>query len=165
MADHQSFMHGSRQECTYHMLLPCAPETAFKVFEREIDRWWPMEYRFSEMGQGVVGMEAREGGLCFEDLPDGRRLIWGTVLKRLPGDSLRIAWQISPNSLLIPLPEEAGEVIFRFAPVGNNTRFEVKHVHFERYGEGWPGYLEAMSSGAGWAFILRGFKKRIQNDR
>ncbi len=145
--------------CKKEIVLPASSQRAYAYFLESIDNWWPAEYRFSQ--EGILGIEPLVGGGCFEDVDDGRRLRWGTILELEEGAKIVLAWQISPKRLLIKQPEEAGIVTIQFLDVEDGTYLKLVHSHFERYGEGWREYLRAMNSSAGWAYCLSKLKTAI----
>lgn len=60
--------------------LPCAAARAFDIFMRDTTPWWPGSDSVSA-GAGAVPqaviIEAKQGGVVFEILHDGRRTDWG----------------------------------------------------------------------------------------
>ncbi|WP_068318244.1 SRPBCC domain-containing protein [Polycladidibacter hongkongensis] len=143
--------------CVARVRLPHPPALVYDAFTTRIDAWWPSDYRFSPE-EGILGLELEAGGGCYEDVEDGRRIRWGTILAAEQGKRLQLAWQISPLRLLINAPEAAGEVTVTFLgdknEAGEGTMLELTHDHFDRYGENWQDYLNAMASPAGWSFCL-----------
>ena len=147
--------------CRLQLTLPASPQDVFSMFMERLDRWWPAEYKFSPQ-DGIMGIEPLVGGACYEDLEDGRRLRWGTLLELEEGALIAFAWQLSPKRQLIKDPQQAGVVRIKLLPSPQGTELMLLHEHFERYGEGWRDYMQAMNSSVGWAYCLRGLEKAVQ---
>lgn len=131
------------------------PEHAFSVFTDGLATWWPAEYTWSAGVLDTIGIEPREGGLCFEVGPYGFRVDWGRVLMWEPPKRLVFAWQISPRREPVPDPAKASEVEVRFEPEGPaSTRVEFEHRDLARHGGESTDYLAALASPGGWPYIL-----------
>lgn len=133
----------------------CPLEEAFARFVDDLARWWPREYTWSGDVLEKIGIEPREGGMCFEVGPHGFRCDWGRVLAFEPPHRLELSWQIGPNREPVPDEQAASTVELRFAPEGDQaTRVEFEHRGFERHGESADAYREALASEQGWPYIL-----------
>jgi uncharacterized protein YndB with AHSA1/START domain len=133
-----------------------SPERAFALFTRGLGDWWMAEYTWSgPESLGRIGMEPREGGLCYEIGPYGFRIDWGRVLVWEAPRLLVFSWQISPDRVPEPDPARGSEVEVRFAPNGAGTRVDLVHRHFDRHGEGAAAYRGGMS--VGWEQLLGRF--------
>lgn len=68
--------------------VPVPAEHAFDVFTAGFSRWWPAEYTWSGAVLRWIGVEARQGGACFELGPEGFRAAmasphgWDHILDR-----------------------------------------------------------------------------------
>jgi uncharacterized protein YndB with AHSA1/START domain len=139
---------------TAHVSAP--PSRAFHQFTNGLGDWWLPEYTWSGPEVlGRIGVEPREGGLCYELGPYGFRLDWGRVLVWEAPRLLVFTWQISPERVPEPDPARASEVEVRFAPDGAGTRIDLVHRHFDRHGDGGATYSAAMS--VGWQQLLGRF--------
>jgi uncharacterized protein YndB with AHSA1/START domain len=135
--------------------VPLPPERAFALFAEELGSWWPPEYTWSQDTLEEIGIEPRQGGMCFERGPHGFRCDWGRVLAWEPGARLELTWQIGPSRDPQPNPDKASVVEVRFGAEGDGgTRVELEHRLFERHGEDGEGYAAAMGSEQGWPYIL-----------
>jgi uncharacterized protein YndB with AHSA1/START domain len=132
------------------------PERAFDAFTKEFGDWWIAEYTWSgPEALGRIGIEPREGGLCYEIGPYGFRVDWGRVLVWEAPRLLVFTWQISPERVPEPDPARGSEVEVRFAPNGGGTRVDLVHRHFDRHGDGAQAYRGGMS--VGWEQLLARF--------
>ena len=132
--------------------VPIEPEAAFALFADRMGEWWPREYSWAGARLEWIGIKA---GMCMERGPHGFRVDWGRVLSWEPPDRLRFSWQISPSRVPEPDPERASEVEVRFTPAEHGgTIVSLAHRSFDRHGEGWQAYEEAMASPDGWPSIL-----------
>lgn len=145
----------SEQSVRCAVAVPLAPDRAFALFTDGLGTWWPSEYTWSGDVLDTIGIEAGEGGMCFELGPHGFRCDWGRVLAWEPAERLVITWQISPRREPVPDPAKASEIEVRFAAGdGGGTRVELEHRAFERHGEETAGYRDALASPQGWPYIL-----------
>jgi uncharacterized protein YndB with AHSA1/START domain len=141
------------------------PERAFEVFAAELGCWWPAEYSWSQDVLEEIGIEQREGGMCFERGPYGFRCDWGRVLAWEPPERLTIAWQVTPRREPEPNPAKASEVEVRFIPEGEGrTTVRLEHRAFERHGEDGGQYAQMLGSPRGWPFLLERFASACGRD-
>jgi len=142
--------------------VPLSTSEAFHLFFEELGRWWPREYTWSQEALQAIGIEPREGGLCFELGPYGFRCDWGRVLEWSPPDRVQLQWQISFRREPVPNPEKASLVEIGFTPEGaGSSRVTVTHSHFERHGAGAAEYQAAMASEHGWPYLLKRFSTAV----
>jgi uncharacterized protein YndB with AHSA1/START domain len=135
--------------------VPAPLDRAFATFAEAFGRWWPREYTWGKDVLEAIGLEPREGGLCFERGPHGFTCHWGRVLLWDPPRRLVFSWQISPRREPEPNPAKASEVEVRFEADGPGaTRVALEHRGFARHGEGGDAYRAALGSAEGWAMIL-----------
>ena len=130
---------------TRTLTVTCDPETAFRVFTREIGTWWPtQEHSLRPDAVAEIVWEEREGGKVLEVSTDGTRAEWATVLTWQPPSRFVIAWHVNP--------ERAGtEIDVRFSPVPGGTLVELEHRGFDRVTDG-ADMREAYSQG--WGVVL-----------
>jgi uncharacterized protein YndB with AHSA1/START domain len=135
-----------------------SPERAFEVFTGELSSWWPPEYSWSQDVLEDIGIEPREGGLCFERGPYGFRCDWGRVLDWDPPRRLVIAWQISPGREPEPNPAKASEVEVSFEEDGEGgTSVRLEHRAFDCHGDNGAEYARMLGSPQGWPLLLDRF--------
>jgi uncharacterized protein YndB with AHSA1/START domain len=135
--------------------VPLSTERAFGFFTNEFALWWPREYTWGQDVVEDIGLEQRQGGLCFERGPNGFRCDWGRVLSWEPPRRLVLAWQISPRREPEPNPVKASTVEITFvAKTPGQTRVELEHRDFQRHGDGALEYRAALASTRGWSWIL-----------
>lgn len=82
-------------------------ERAFAFFTEHFAMWWPHDYTWGREVLEDIGIEPREGGLCYERGPYGFRCDWGRVLSWESPHRLVLAWQISPRHEPEPNPAKA----------------------------------------------------------
>jgi len=129
------------------------PERAFDLFTDGLGEWWMPEYTWSgPLALSKIGIEPREGGLCYEIGPYGFRVDWGRVVTWAAPHRVVFTWQISPNRVPEPDPIRASEVEVLFTPEGEGTRVELTHRGFDRHGDGAQAYRGGMS--VGWQQLL-----------
>jgi uncharacterized protein YndB with AHSA1/START domain len=137
------------------VVVPLAPEQAFRLFAPGLASWWPREYTWGQEALETIAIEPHEGGFCYERGPHGFRSDWGRVLAWEPPKRLRFTWQIGPGREPLPDPARASEVQVTFVgEEADATRVELEHREFERHGEGGGGYRAALGSEQGWPYIL-----------
>jgi uncharacterized protein YndB with AHSA1/START domain len=143
-------------------ILPVSADKAFELFVNQFDSWWPKEYTWSADGLETIAIEPKVGGRCYEQGPHGFECDWGRVLVHDPPKRLLFTWQISPNRVPQPNPENASEVEVTFKEEENGqTDITFIHRHFEKHGEGAEGYREAMGSSMGWPYILERYREAV----
>jgi uncharacterized protein YndB with AHSA1/START domain len=140
-------------------------ERAFALFTQHLALWWPREYTWGQDVLEEIGIEAREGGRCYEVGPHGFRCDWGRVIGWEPPRRLSLTWQISPRREPQPDPAQAStiEVVFA-APRPGVTRMTFEHRDFERHGAGAREYRDAMASPQGWPWILERYVRAATPD-
>jgi uncharacterized protein YndB with AHSA1/START domain len=130
-------------------------QRAFALFTQHFALWWPRQYSWSQEVLEDIGVELKEGGLCFERGPHGFRCDWGRVLHWEPPHRLVLAWHISPRREPQPNPEKASTIEVTFtALTPARTHIDLEHRDFERHGEGAEQYREGLASPEGWPRIL-----------
>jgi uncharacterized protein YndB with AHSA1/START domain len=120
---------------------------AFHLFTEAIDTWWPLATH--SCGQSEAAsccFEPVVGGRLYERLENGQEHIWGQVLVFDPPHRVVFTWHPGRP------PETAQEVELRFVRAGAETRVELVHRGWEKFGEGAAEmhgkYIE------GWGFVL-----------
>lgn len=107
----------------------CAPEHAFDVWTRAIDRWWPADHTVTGAGELTVVLEPRPGGRIFERTPAGIEHDWGEVTIWEPPGRLGYRWHLRRDRA------DATEVEIRFVGVDEGrTRVEIEHRGWEVLG-------------------------------
>lgn len=104
----------------------CPPDRAFKVFTREIGRWWPLDRGFSYGGERTseIFLDDNEGGRLYERFTDGTEFEIGHVIRVDPPHLILFTWKA-------PDWEAATEVEVRFAAEAGGTRVYLEHRGFE----------------------------------
>jgi uncharacterized protein YndB with AHSA1/START domain len=132
-------------------------ETAFEIFSKGLDRWWPRSHFIGPSPLKEAVMEPGVGGRWFSRHEDGSEQMWGEVLAWDPPGRLVLAWRIShawgydPNLLT--------EVDVTFTDVGGGeTRVDLEHRGLERFGDSTAADQTRAAMGGGWGLILESFK-------
>lgn len=140
------------------LTLPMPPNAAFALFTEQFNHWWPPEYTWAGDVLDQIAIQPRAGGRCFERGPYGFELDWGRVLAWEPPRRLAFTWQISPQRVPVPNPEQASQVEVLFEPItADQCRLNLVHDGFERHGEEGSEYRAALASPQGWPYILERF--------
>jgi uncharacterized protein YndB with AHSA1/START domain len=135
--------------------VPVDVERAFGLFVERLNEWWPAEYTWAGEVLEKIVIEEGVGGRCYEQGPHGFECDWGRVLAWEAPRRLLFTWQIAPDRVPQPDPEQASEVEVRFAEAEEGeTEVTLVHRNFERHGEGAAEYRAALGSEQGWAYIL-----------
>lgn len=111
-------------EVSAEVTVRVAPERAFVLFTRDIDRWWRRGERYG--GADVLGhrIDPRVGGRFVEVLADGERAL-GDVLAWEPPDRLAFSWRQGNWR-----PHEITRVEVTFSPTAEGTRVRLHHSGF-----------------------------------
>jgi uncharacterized protein YndB with AHSA1/START domain len=137
------------------MTVRCTPDTAFRVFTREIGRWWPLDRGFSYGGKRAkeIHLDDQPGGRLYERYTDGSEFEIGRVTRCDPPRLIVFTWKS-------PAWEAATEVEVRFIAAGNGTRVELEH----RGWEAGPKVSESSKGFAGgWDTVLAQFATHADN--
>jgi len=125
----------------------CGADHAFHLFTEGLDTWWPLATHSCGRAEAASCVfEPEVGGRLYERLQDGQEHTWGHVLVFEPPHRVVFTWHPGRP------PETAQEVELRFIPAGEQTRVELVHRGWERFGEG-----AAEMHGeyiTGWGFVL-----------
>jgi uncharacterized protein YndB with AHSA1/START domain len=137
-------------------------EVAFRVFTERLADWWVREFTWSgPTSLRQIGFEPRVGGMAFEIGPHGFRLDWGRIIVWEPPQRLVFTWQIAPDRVPQPDPDQASEVEVHFHPVSTGTRVDLEHRAFDRHGPDGEGYWRAMT--IGWTELLARYATAVHN--
>lgn len=117
------------------IVVPCDPDTAFRIFAKETATWWPLEHhslsagRFGQPAKSIT-IEPRAGGRILETAPTGEIFHWGSVKTYAPGKSLSFSWHVSE-----PVERSTEvEVLFNGMPDGR-TEVVLEHRNWDILGE------------------------------
>lgn len=140
-----------------------SPERAFEVFTSGVDSWWPRRHHIGSSPMRRVIFEERVGGRCYTEQEDGSEADFGTVLVWDPPRRFAMAWQVTTDWKFEPDLARSSEVEVVFTPVGTNeTRVDLEHKHFERYGAAGSAMRDAVNTPDGWNGSLRSFAGRAE---
>ena len=143
------------------LIVRASPETAFRVFTADFDRWWPRSHHIgrSELKQAII--EPRAGGRWYEVCVDGLECDWGDVLAWEPPTRLLLAWRL--NAQWDYDSDLLTEVEVLFTDLGDGqTRVDFEHRGFERMGAGGEQARMSVDSPSGWGAILAQFKTVVE---
>ncbi len=134
-------------------------EHAFKVFTEGFDTWWPRSHHIGKSPMTRAVIEGFVGGRCYSEQQDGSVCPWGEVTVWEPPRRLVFAWLINPDWTYQPDRARSSEVEVRFTALDDGqTRVDLEHRHFERYGIGGDKMREGVSGDGGWNGLLQIFK-------
>jgi uncharacterized protein YndB with AHSA1/START domain len=134
-----------------------SPDTAFELFTKRMDTWWPLESHSVSAGGGApsksLTFEARMGGELIEVTSEGVRHVWGKVHEWEPGVAFAMSWHPGKPAA------EGTRVRVTFAADGDGCQVVVTHDGWEVLGEngakmrdgyngGWVGVLERYTQAA-----------------
>lgn len=100
------------------VLVECDAATAFDIFVRHLDRWWPVREHSVSGARGqvplAVHVDAQPGGAITETKFDGSPTIWGHVMDITPGARFVTSWHPGHGSKMATKLD----VSFQNAPLG-----------------------------------------------
>jgi uncharacterized protein YndB with AHSA1/START domain len=147
------------------VLVAVDPDTAFRVFTEEIDRWWKrgLAYRVIGKDRGIIHLEPGVGGRLYEsfDTPSGPRVFeTGRVVSWEPPARLLLEWRAVNFA-----PEEKTEVEVLFERSPSGTLVTVTHRgwsairpdHPVRHGNEVPAFIRMM--GLWWGELLSALRE------
>jgi uncharacterized protein YndB with AHSA1/START domain len=137
-------------------------EKAFRVFTAGLDTWWPRTHHIgkSAMTKGIL--EGRVGGRCYSEQEDGTECDWGQILVWEPPHRFVMAWNVTPHWGYEPDPAKSSEVEVKFTAMGDSTRVDLEHRHFERHGAGADVMRTSIDSPGGWGGLLEMFRAQAE---
>lgn len=140
--------------------VPVPPEQAYQAFVEAFDGWWPAEFTWSQaagLERMIFGTQA--GDLLSEIGPHGFRIDWGRVVAAEPPRRVEFTWQISPDRVPVPDPEQASMVRVAFEPDGDATTVTVTHDGWDRHGPDAASYREQFSPA--WDLALAAYAQHV----
>lgn len=137
-------------------------DKAFRVFTEGLDTWWPRTHHIgkSPMTRGIL--EGRAGGRCYSEQEDGTECDWGRILVWEPPHRFVMAWKVTPHWGYEADDAKSSEVEVRFTAVGDSTRVDLEHRHFERHGAGADVMRASIGSDGGWGGLLQLFRAKAE---
>jgi uncharacterized protein YndB with AHSA1/START domain len=131
------------------IVVDCSADHAFEVFTERIHTWWPHEtHSPADNIPESTTFEPRVGGRLYDRTANGEEHDWATVLVWEPPARFVLDWHVTPGS-------PSTELEVRFVPEGEQTRVELEHRGWERYGDGATEASQSYNSG--WETVLRPF--------
>lgn len=140
------------------ILVPCAPDRAFRAFTTEIGQWWPLSTHSvtGDMARAVT-IEPRAGGRVFESDAAGGESDWGRVLEWAPPHRFSMSWHPGRAA------SNAQTIEVSFSADGAATRVTLAHRGWESLGA--EAAKARDSYDGGWDMVLAGryadFCKRL----
>ncbi|MGJ9412590.1 SRPBCC domain-containing protein [Aeromicrobium sp. CF4.19] len=136
--------------------VPLAPEKAYAALVGGFGRWWPREFTWSGADHLVdTGIVDEAGGAAWEIGARGVRWDFGVVLVHEPPVRIALSWQIGPDRVPVPHPDEASVVELTLTAVDAATRVHLRHHRFEVHGELGAAYRDQMEQA--WPYALDAF--------
>jgi uncharacterized protein YndB with AHSA1/START domain len=136
-------------------IVNASQETAFRVFTRQMDTWWPRTHHIGKAPMTEMALEPKTKGRWFSRHEDGSEANVGEVLVWAPDDFLALAWQINGDFIFDPLL--VTEVVVHFIrETPERTRILFEHRNMDKLSGG-SKVIEDMNEG--WGQILDQFKK------
>jgi len=138
-----------------------SPETAFRVFTADFDRWWPRGRKIGEADMAKAVLEPRAGGRWYEIGVDGSECEWGEVLSWDPPGHLLLAWRL--NAQWKYDPDLLTEVEVKFTALGDGqTRVDFEHRGFENMGAPGEEARARVDSPNGWSGLLAAYQTFLE---
>ena len=173
------------QDYRIECYLPLPRARAFELLVDSPETWWPSWSAFcaddmadakdrvaagnsksglnGQKGSTLVSIEPYPGGACYETVPDGSRIIWGTVLSVEKPLYIRLAWQVSFAGKPVMDPAAASRVVISFRSAGDGTLIELIHSDFIRHGDRAEICYSRMASERGWPALLERFQVSVSH--
>lgn len=129
-------------------------ETAFNVFTRNMDAWWPKTHHVGSCPMVEQVLETHKGGRWYSKHEDGSEVNVGYVAEYDPYGKLVLIWQIDGNFKCDP--DLVTEVEVNFIPEGpKTTRVLFEHRDLQKL-MGGAKVIEDMDKG--WGQIMQLYK-------
>jgi uncharacterized protein YndB with AHSA1/START domain len=141
--------------------VPATREDAFSMFTARMGEWWPKMHSIGSSPMVDVVVRPERGGRWFERGQDGSECQWGKVLAWEPSERVVLAWQIDGEWRFQPTLITEVEIVF-IEVVAGQTRIDVEHRNFERFGPAHETIRAAFDSAGGWTGILEQFRAALE---
>lgn len=132
-------------------------QTAFEVFTKKMDLWWPRTHHIGSAEMTEVVVEPCVNGRWYTKHTDGTEANIGYVLTYQPYDLFVLAWQINGDFKCDP--GLVTQVVTEFIPEGPSTT-RVKFEHKDVHKLGNDKTVESMDGG--WGTIMGLYKKLVE---
>jgi uncharacterized protein YndB with AHSA1/START domain len=135
-------------------VVEASQQTAFEVFTRKMDLWWPRTHHIGTSAMTEMVVEPYLNGRWYSRHTDGSEANVGYVLNYQPYDLLVLAWQIDGDFKCNP--NLITEVVTEFIAEGpKTTRVKFEHKDLHKLGNG--KVVESMDKG--WGEIMNVYKQ------
>lgn len=139
------------------LTVAASQQTAFEVFTKKMDLWWPRTHHIGSCPMTELVLEAKPGGRWYSKHEDGSEAEVGYVMTYQPIDLFVLAWQINGDFKFDP--ELITEVVVEFIAEGpRSTRVKMEHRDLQKLGMGKA--VESMDNG--WGMIMELYKKQAE---
>jgi uncharacterized protein YndB with AHSA1/START domain len=139
------------------LMVQASQETAFEVFTKKMDLWWPRTHHIGSAEMTEMVVEPYVNGRWYTKHTDGTEANIGYVLTYQPYDLFVLAWQINGDFKCDP--DLITEVVAEFIPEGpKTTRVKFEHKDLYKLGNGQA--VESMNEG--WGTIMELYKKQVE---
>ncbi|MEO8885302.1 MAG: SRPBCC family protein [Mucilaginibacter sp.] len=134
-------------------LVEASQQTAFEVFTKKMDLWWPRTHHIGSTDMTEIVVEPHVGGRWYTKHIDGSEANVGHVLTYDPYSLFVLSWEINGDFKCDP--DLATEVVTEFIVEGpKTTRIKFEHKDLHKLGSG--KVVESMNEG--WGTILNLYK-------
>jgi uncharacterized protein YndB with AHSA1/START domain len=139
------------------LMVQASQETAFEVFTKKMDLWWPRTHHIGSAEMTEMVVEPYVNGRWYTKHTDGTEANIGYVLTYQTYDLFVLAWQINGDFKCDP--DLITEVVAEFIPEGpKTTRVKFEHKDLHKLGNGKA--VESMNEG--WGTILELYRKQVE---
>jgi uncharacterized protein YndB with AHSA1/START domain len=140
------------------LTVEASQETAFEVFTKKMDLWWPRTHHIGSAEMTEMVVEPYVNGRWYTKHTDGTEANIGYVLTYQPNDLFVLAWQINGDFKCDP--DLITEVVAEFIPEGpKTTRVKFEHKDLHKLGNGKS--VESMNEG--WGTIMELYKQQAES--
>jgi hypothetical protein len=138
-------------------VVEASQQTAFEVFTRKMDLWWPRTHHVGSAEMTEMVVEPYVNGRWYSKHADGSEANVGHVLTYQPYNLFVLAWQLNGDFKCDP--NLITEVVAEFIPESaNTTRVKFEHKDLHKLGSGKS--VESMNEG--WGTIMNLYKQVVE---
>lgn len=143
------------QSIKKELVVEASQQTAFDVFTKNIDQWWPKTHHIGSTPLKESVLETKPGGRWYSIHEDGSEVNVGKILTWDPYGRLVLAWQVTGDFKYDP--ELICEVEVNFIAEGpKTTRVKLEHRDLEKL-IGGAKVIADMDNG--WGYIMNLYKE------
>jgi hypothetical protein len=146
------------QQVRKEIIVNASQETAFNVFLRKMNLWWPRSHHVGNTDMVEMVLEPKPKGRWYSAHEDGQQSLIGYVDSYEPFSRVMLVWQLDGEFKHNPNLITEVEVLFE-SQGPSQTLVKFEHRHLERIGNQEHGIDE------GWELIMKIYRQLAEQGK